>query len=310
MTKVIAWVKQNKLTVILLLIIGWLAFKGNTRVFFNSARLGSSVGMQKSYDMAAPEMAMERFGGAVSDKGVSLPPSPVDAAPPSDSPDRLVIRDTSLSMQVDNVEKSIQQIEQISTELGGFLVNTHLNVPFEAATGNITVRVPESKRQQALDRFKDLSVKVVSQSISGRDVTDQYEDINAKLATLQKTRAKFESILDQADKVSEILQIQREIISLQSQIDNLKGRQDFLEKSASLTRIIIYLSTDDLSLPYAPDEAWRPTVIFKQAIRSLVRNTRKLGTATIWLVVYSPVIIILGLAYWYWQRRKKQAPNV
>lgn len=137
-------------------------------------------------------------------------------------------------------------------------------------------------------------------------MTDQYMDIEARLKTLEKTKTKFEEIMDKATKVPDILQVQREIISLQSQIDSLKGQQEYLKNSAKSAKLTIHLSTDEWSLPYAPeDSSFRPNVIFKQAIRSLVQTIRGLVAKLIWVGVYSiiwvPIVIVIGII---WKKKK------
>ena len=55
----------------------------------------------------------------------------------------------------------------------------------------------------------------------------------------------------------------------QSQIDSYKGQQDALKKNAQLAKLTIYLSTDEIALPYAPSETFRPQIIFKLAVRGI-----------------------------------------
>ena len=148
-----------------------------------------------------------------------------------------------------------------------------------------------------------MEVKVGSKNLNGTDVTDQYVDNEARLATLEKTKTKFEEILASAIRVQDILEVQRELINLQSQIDAVIGQQKYYEQSAAMARLTVYLSTDEFALPYSPSESWRPEVIFKQAIRSLITHVRKLGTALIWLAVYSPVWLI-GLLLIRFLRKK------
>jgi hypothetical protein len=107
-----------------------------------------------------------------------------------------------------------------------------------------------------------------------------------------------------AEKIEDLLNVQRELINLQSQIDSLKGQQQYYEKNAEMAKLTIYLSTDELALPYAPSESWRPQVIFKQAVRSLVTSLRKVGTAIIWLAVYSVVWIPVGVGIYIFYRKK------
>ena len=216
---------------------------------------------------------------------------------PSESADRLVIQDTSLSLQVNDVEERIKEIDSKTKELGGFLINSNLSKPNGVGSGTISVRIPEAKRSEALDLFKKMAVKVVSENVSGTDVTDQYTDLQAQLEVLQKTKVKFEEILDKAYTVNDLMNVQQQLISLQQQIDSVKGQQKYFEQSAKLSKITIYLSTDDLALPYAPTNEWRPTVVFKEASRSLILAFRNIANLFIWVVVFSPIWVTAIFVY-------------
>lgn len=311
MSRVVEWVRHNWLVLgviaVVSVFLGWRQQGGirplqyATRSFSVTSNSGGvSVGKAVSGVAMAPMMA--------EDSAVGIAPMPqiVDEVAPTMASDRLVLRDTFMSMQVKDVRKAADQIQAKVVELGGFLVDENVNMPEGAASGNITVRVPEEKRVEALEAFRALGVKVVSETVSGRDVTDQYEDIAAKLAVLNTTKAKFEEIMGQASKIQDLLQVQRELVSLQQQIDSLKGRQQYLEQSAKLTRISVYLSTDELALPYAPDQAWRPQVVFKQAVRSLIGSARQGANGVIWLTVYAPIWLPVLIIGWWLARRNKK----
>ncbi len=96
-------------------------------------------------------------------------------------------------------------------------------------------------------------------------------------------------MLDKAVNVDEILRVQNEILNTQSQIDSYKGQAKYLENTASSVKITVYLSTDEYSLPYAPQDGFRPNVIFKQAVRALVLTLRGLASKGIWVAVYSVI---------------------
>lgn len=301
MSKFIAWLGSNKLVVILVLIIGYL-FLANRPFTFKQSSLTAG-----SRNMAAPA-TMEMGMAADEAVGIIPPyPEPQPDVPPSDRSDRLVITDTNLSLLVKDVSSTLDQILGKTQELGGFLVSSHLNRPEGAASASIVVRVPSAKKDQALDAFKSFSVRTVSESVTGRDVTDQYENIEAKLAVLNTTKAKFEAIQDQAITVEELLKVQRELVNLQSQIDNMVGRQQYLEQSANLTKITIYLSTDELALPYAPDQPWRPQAVFRQAVRSLITSARSAASLAIWAGVYAVIWLPLLLIFVYFTRRGRRS---
>lgn len=289
MRSIINWIKQNKLSAFLLaLIAGYLFYKN---FFLPVYPLQRFAGSENFAEMGTPAAKV----------GLQYPPTP-------ETKDRLVIKESTISLLVKEVTETQKAINQKAQQLGGYLVSSYVSHPeqAESANGSITVRVPQTKLEEVLDYFRSLAIKVVSENLSGQDVTDEYVDIEARLAALLKTKAKFEEILAKAEKVEEILQVQRELINLQEQIDNLKGREKYLQKSAEMSKITVYLATDELALPYAPVEAWRPKVIFKKAVRSLIGSFRKLGTATIWLGVYSVIWLpLLGVYLIFRQRKKK-----
>lgn len=287
---VVGFIKTHRLVLLLVAIIGYLVWRQYVGMFLG---VGLAPGYTKSaYDtLGSYEMGMGETEVLRADDSFM----PVPEAPPTESEPRLVIKDTTLSLLVENVAGVLGQIENLADRFGGFLVNSHLSQPEGPSSGSITVRVPEEKRAEAIAAFRALGVKTVSEQVTGRDVTDQYVDIGARLETLEKTKAKFEEILDEAVRIQDILQVQRELVTLQSQIDSFKGQQQYLEGSAKLSRITIYLSTDELALPFTPDTSWRPEVIFKQAVRSLIVNVRALGNVAIWVAVYSAVLVPVGL---------------
>ncbi len=160
-----------------------------------------------------------------------------------------------------------------------------------------------------MNHYRSLAHKVYYDYISGRDVTDEYQDINAHLKILTEMKARYETIRDRAETVNELLEVERQIINVQNQIDSLKGRQVYLEQTAALAKVTVHLSTDELALPYTPSEGFRPELVYRQAVRSVLGTLIKLANASIWIVVYSIIWGPIFLALMYYQRRKQPTPH-
>ena len=187
------------------------------------------------------------------------------------------------------------------------MVNSSIENPSDVASATVIVRIPSKQLEKALQYYRSLSIKVISENLQGYDVTDQYVDFAAQLKIYEKTKVVFEGMLDKAINVQDILQIQREIINVQSSIDSIKGQQDYLIKNAEMAKVTLYLSTDELALPYTPTDAWRPKVIFKQAVRSLVGTLRTIGSFSIWIVVYSVILVPIFFIILLIKRRFKNS---
>lgn len=284
MKEFIDWIKRNPLSVFLLIVVLFLSY-----VLF----LRNAVNQTSSVGLAMPQLK-------------EVAPSYYDSAPNLGVRDRLLTQESYLSLLVKNVTQARKEIIEKTVALGGYMVNSNVENPQDAPTATVTVRVPSKRLNEALDYFRGISVKVISENLIGEDVTDQYIDIQARKETLLSTKARLEDLLERATQVEDILNIQRELINIQSQLDSLQGQEDYLKKNAEAAKITVYLSTDELSLPYAPSEAWRPGVIFKQAVRSVVSTFRKLGTLIIWLAVYSVIWVpAVALIYIIKKRRNR-----
>ncbi len=295
---IINWVTSHKLIALLLLIIAYLYFKDNTVIPLFSSR--STVDYYRdsprSAGIAVPEPSL-----------LSLPKYTEN----QDTSNRIVIKTSDLSLLVKDVRGVGDQIISYAKDNGGFMVFASYNRPTESPFATVTVRIPTTKLDEALNYIRALSIKVSSENLVGTDVTEEYVDIESRLATLRKTQVKFEEILEKAITVTDILTVQRELISLQQQIDSLKGQKMAIEKNAALTKITVYLSTDELALPYAPDKVFRPGVVFKLAVRSLLSTLRMGAEAVIWIGVYSVIWspIVLGFIA-YKKLKKKQKEKV
>jgi broad-specificity NMP kinase len=280
MKKLFDWIRNNKLAFILLLVVLYLLFKPRLLRFSNVTSLVAPKSKMLAeealdYDMVgAPALEQSRGVGGII-------PAP-ESAPVPEAEERMVVEESYVSMLVDDVRQSVDQV----ISKGGYMVSSNLSQPEQAPFATVVLRIPQPELRSALEHLRGLAVRVTSENLQGKDVTDQYTDLEARLETLNKTKVKFEDILNQATKVQDILEVQRQLIYIQDQIDSLKGRQEYLEKTAANAKLTVYLSSDEWSLPYAPEKPFRAKVIFKQAVRSLVTTVRGLAKLSIWVLSF------------------------
>lgn len=299
--QVFAWIRNNKLSAFLLLILTVIFLKWLTGSFLGVRTLGYPR------TMAIPESG----GGYNQVDGLTqkiMPPVPADEYTPQPNvANRMVVEESNLSLLVKNVIDIRNQIVNFAQKAGGYMVSSQVSNPQDAPTATVVIRVPSARLEETLTFLRNQAVKVVSENLSGQDVTDRYVDVDKRIALLEKTLSRYQEILNEAREISDISNLTSQIISIQSQIDSLKGEQEGLTKRAQLAKITVYLSTDEIALPYAPSETWRPGVIFKMAVRSLVSDLRSLATKAIWIAVYAVIWVPLAIAgYLVWKFLSKR----
>ncbi|MFA6981717.1 MAG: DUF4349 domain-containing protein [Patescibacteria group bacterium] len=297
MRKIIDWIKRNKLTCALILVVVYLVVR---RTPIANVGLGGFGGISSDamysdeYAYSTMEMAVPSAKSYSGSGGNYLYRQ---AAPQLAIQDRMIVTNTNLSIVVKDVVNSIELIKNKTKELNGYMVNSWVNSPEEGGTGYISLRIPSDKLDAAMKAFRGFAVKIVDESIDGTDITDQYTDYEEQLRILEGTKVTFEGIIGRATEVEDILNVQDRILNVQSQIDSIKGQLKYMEATASSSLISVNLSTDELSLPYAPS-TWRPQVVFKYATRALVQDLRKIANTSIWVGVYAVIWLpVLAIVY-------------
>lgn len=301
---ILSWISKNKLTTALLLIVMFLLFRMG---------IGSQKGVSKLSGAPAPMLARsvsESPEGLSVSKigGGGMMPSQ-EYTPQPDVTNRMVIENSSLSLLVKSVMEVKDKIISYAQANGGYMVASRVSNPQDAPSATVTIRVQSAKLKEALEYLHSLSVKVISEDLVGTDVTDQYMDVAKRIALLENTKAKFEAILASAKEISDITNVTQQILNYQNQIDSLKGSQLALEKNSQQAKITVYISTDEIALPYAPSDTFRPNVIFKLAVRSLVGALRRLATIAIWVCVYAVLWVPVFIVIWLVKKYIPHKPN-
>jgi len=278
----VGWVKSNKLAALVILVLSVLLYAVlNTPSGINPVTNG--IG-------GVPELGE----GTVSDKGGT-----------GVSGDRVVIEESALSMVASDVSQTAEDVVAYAEKEGGFLVSSEITSPEESPVATVVVRVPSKKLRTVIEYYKTLAVKVASESTVGIDVTEEYEDLDSRIDTLEETIDQFEAIKAKATKIADLVSITEQIIILRGQIDDLKGTKKFIADSAAYPKITASLATDEFALPYQPSEGFRPGVIFKQAVRALLASVYAVAGALIWIGVYAVVVVPVLLLVRYLLKRFK-----
>jgi hypothetical protein len=163
--------------------------------------------------------------------------------------DRKIIRNAELSLQTQDPIAGQQKIESIAESLGGFVVDTdvkHSNAINQSppdTTITVSIRVPSVRFAQALDAIRGLGSRVIDEKETGQDVTEEYIDLEARIRTQKALESQFLEIMKRATKVSDALDVQREISEVRGEIERLEGRRRFLENKSSLSTIKVTLQT-------------------------------------------------------------------
>ena len=165
--------------------------------------------------------------------------------------DRKIIYTASITLEVSDIEATINAISSITSNHGGFVENltTHGGKIFPQA--NITIRVPQKNYESTIASLKTLGI-VESHNASIEDVSSQVIDINARLKSLYTQETSLRNLLSDAEGISDILSIESELTRVRSEIEKLEGQMQFLQGKIDMSSIYISIFTPHDPIPEPP----------------------------------------------------------
>ncbi|MHC0444468.1 DUF4349 domain-containing protein [Flavobacterium sp. 3-218] len=215
-----------------------------------------------------------------------------------------IIKSANLKFETADIEETFQQIQKAVKENNATIQSDSEGKNNISLYRTITVKVPS----QNFDVFLQSITKGVSyfdeKEISSEDVTDQYIDLDSRLKTKRKLEERYIEILKKATKVSEILEIEKQISEIREEIESKQGQLKYLESRISESRVFI-----NFYKPIAEKQSVKVSYGSK-LLTAVNSGFNELSGFFIWLISVWPFIIIFCvLAYFIrkrFKRRKKE----
>jgi len=260
----------------------------------------------------AEEVYVERQAADSSYNSSAGVASSVPAA--STTVERLVIKNASLSMAVDDPEASMDLITSLAEELGGYVVSaymyqTTLESGAQVPHASISIRIPAEKLNHVLETIKaETTQPLLSENIDSQDVTADYVDLSSRLTNLEATEVQLQQIMDEAVKTEDVLAVYSQLTYIREQIEVIKGQMKYYEEASSLSMVSVELIANEAVQPLTIG-GWQPEGVAKKAVQALINTVKFLAEAGIWIVIYIlPVALLvfgpLALIVWAVMRRR------
>ncbi|MFC1873481.1 DUF4349 domain-containing protein [Chloroflexota bacterium] len=220
---------------------------------------------------------------------------------------RMIVRTGDMSLIVEDVVETRDEIVRIADTLGGYTVSSRVWGEEEEKRGWISIRVPDDSFDQTMTDFRSLAIRVDSESANNQDVTEQYIDLESRLRNAEATENQYFALLDKATNVEDTLQIYNSLSQIRREIDQITGQMQYLERTTSMSLITVSLSPATTAKPLVR-AGWNIVEAFKSAIRGIVVFGQFLGSLAVWLLILTPVWgTILGIVIWQKRKRKAKA---
>ncbi|MBA4493710.1 DUF4349 domain-containing protein [Paenactinomyces guangxiensis] len=212
---------------------------------------------------------------------------------PTAAAQRKVIYTANIKLTVKDYKQTRTKLEQIVDQHQGFLITSSESKNKESQSGNLTFRVPQAEFQSLLKELQKIGDSTPDITITGNDVTEELVDLESRLKAKKAMEKRLLDLMKQAKDTKDLLDISRQLDETQVEIEQIKGRLQYLNNKVNLATIHVQI-TQNFVPPSTPDQP-----LGKQMSHSFWSSLTGLGVAgenfLIFLAGAFPILLLLTL---------------
>ena len=294
----------------------------------NVSGAGGSVDNTGPRDPAMTEDMPSPSGKVTSETQASAASAGVSAGPESASApsqsqavtqtlpenyDRKIVKTANLGIRSEDVRGSAAEAQQIATRHGGTILSSQVNQLNPQKKGQVyadlVLSVPSQEFESALAELRGVGKRVIQDTVSGQDATEEYVDLEARERNLLATEKSLLKLYDRAASIEDTITIQRELTTVRGEIELVQGRMKYLKARSDYSQISLNIQPPPVSPKPEPKPAWDPGEIAANAWAASLNVLKAVATVGISALVlgwWLFPLIVLGLVWW--RRRNRDVP--
>jgi hypothetical protein len=203
----------------------------------------------------------------------------------------MIIRSGTASLEIDTLEAAIGRVRLLASRVGGYVANSDIQaVHGGIRSATIEVKVPSDRFDELVNGLSPLG-RLEQVNVSAQDVGEEFTDITARVANGRRLEQRLiELIATRTGKLSDVLEIERELARVREEVERMEGRLRYLEAHAAVSSLSIRVHEP---APIVGDEG--SLAVLAEAFRQAWRNSVGLAASAIAAMGILLPIALLGI---------------
>jgi len=217
-----------------------------------------------------------------------------------DNWDVKLIRTAEVTVELKNFAHYNSVFHQSLKRYGAYIAQEDQKQSDFSLSSDLTIKVPVQQFDELLNSLGGDSARIVSKKITAEDVTGEVVDTRSRMEAKKQVRDRYLQLLKQAGSMKEILTVQKEINSIQEDIEAASGRVDYLQhESAYSTLHLNYFQPINGGSTATPSSGF-----FKQLSEAFNEGASATGNLLIFIITIWPLWLAGALLVLIWRRKK------
>jgi hypothetical protein len=215
-----------------------------------------------------------------------------------------IIRDGDLSIETKDLQESKKKVDALLKQLNAYCESENMSNNNENTMFNLKIRVPSAQFEALVSGIEKGEDEIIYKNIQARDVTEEYVDVETRLASKRDFLQRYKELLAQSRTVEDILAVQENLRVLQEEIESQEGHLKYLNDQ-------INYSTLNLTLIKQKEFVYKPEAKdkFSERIKkSLSNGWYSIVDGVLWVVSMWGWVVVVLVAWVILRkiRRRKQ----
>ncbi len=220
------------------------------------------------------------------------------AAPNGAAREAVVLHTASVTIQTEQYDQDIARMEALLGDCGGWteyqsMYGEALTVPDGTGrNASMTLRVPMDSLDAFLEAANTIG-RVTGSEKTAQDITENYYDTKARLTMYEAQRDRLVALLEKAESLSDIIDIESRMNELQYTIESLQGTLNSWNSRAE--NAIVYISLSEVSR----GETKVPSTLSEKLVATIESSIKSawafVQDMMVFLIMAAPYLAVLAV---------------
>lgn len=256
-----------------------------------------------SFESVEEMVLMDSYGT----DNISIPVTTQQRPPqPQTQVTQKLIKSGYISFKSEDVKKDYESITSMLDKHSAYVEHENESRTKYRISYDLTLRVVSESYDSLFSSIVNLAGEVEDKSSKIEDVTERYYDLKTRIKNKQALEKRYIEILARASEIKDILEIEKNLNEVRTDIERLQGQFKYLSKQISLSTINVNFHEQ---LPYSYDSSVRKGY-GARLLSALTNGWQNLLSFTVELINFWPFLLLFSgiiwlLRKWYKDRKSK-----
>lgn len=202
-----------------------------------------------------------------------------------------IIKDGSMSIRTESIAEAKKNIDTILKKIDGYYEKEETENNSHEISHQLMIRVPAIHFDKLIIALENGGNTIVNKSIQARDITEEYVDIQTRLAHKRAYLQRYRELLAKAQNIDDIVTVENSIRTLEEEIESKEGRLRYLDDQVAYSTLHIRLFNEKEYI-YEPQQQGG---FIEKVKRSLSYGWIGIVEFTLWMISLWPIVLLVPL---------------